>query len=90
MTNQPKQNESELCSLCGRPGIKNVQRDKLYKGVWFESLSVKYCPHCHEEVCDWETVQMMEEVAAHPDEYTQMIERPVARAAWTKSRKENL
>ena len=81
MLRKTKQNIGECCSLCGRPGVENVRRDKLYKGVWIENLPVKHCPHCHEDVLEWETVQLMEDIAANPEKYAQMVTRPVARVA---------
>jgi len=53
----------------------------LYKGVWIENLSVEHCPPCHEDVCDWETVQLMEAIANNPTQYAEMVKRPVARVA---------
>ena len=76
-----KQEPDERCSLCGRSGVENVRRDRLYKGVWIENLPVKHCPHCHEDVCEWETVQLMEAIAADPEKYVKMVKRPVARVA---------
>ena len=67
--------------MCGRPGVENVRRERLYKGVWIENLPVKHCPHCHEDVCDWDTVQLMEAIAANPEKYAKMVKQPVARVA---------
>ena len=81
MTKKIYPETDELCSLCGRPGVENVRRERLYKGVWIENLPVKHCPHCHEDICDWETVQLMEAIAANPEKYAKMVTRPVARVA---------
>jgi len=81
MTKKRKQNAAKLCSLCGRSGVENVRREMLYKGIWIENLPVEHCPHCHEDVCDWETVQLMEAIANDPEKYAEMVKRPVARVA---------
>lgn len=81
MTRKLKVVSDERCSLCDQPGVENVRRDKLYKGIWIENLPVKHCPHCHEDVLEWETVQLMEDIAANPEKYAKMVTRPVARVA---------
>lgn len=81
MTKKQKANAEELCSLCERPGVRNVRRDKLYRGVLIENLPAKHCPHCHEDVYEWETVQLMEAIANDPKQYATIVKRPVARVA---------
>lgn len=82
MIDQNFQNSSiELCSLCARPGVIDVRRDKLFKGVLIENLPAKHCPNCREDYYELETVRMMERIANDPVHYAQMIERPVARVA---------
>ena len=81
MTKKQNRRGARRCSLCGRPGVEQVRREMLYKGVWIENLPVEHCPHCHEDVCDWETVQLMEAIANNPAQYAEMVKRPVARVA---------
>jgi len=71
----------ETCSLCARPGVVDVRRDKLYKGVLIENLPAKHCPNCHEDYFELETVQLMEKIANDPERHAQMLKRPVARVA---------
>ena len=50
----------------------------LYKGVWIENLPMKHCSYCHEDVCDWETVQLAEAIANDPEQYAEVVKRPIA------------
>lgn len=81
MNKKRKQNAAEICSVCERPGVEDVRRDMLYKGVLIENLPFKHCPNCHEEYCDLETARLMERIAAEPETYAKMVKRLVARVA---------
>lgn len=63
------------------PGVEDVRRDKLYKGVLIENLPAKHCPNCHETYYDFETVGLTDKIAKDPERYARMLKRPVARVA---------
>jgi YgiT-type zinc finger domain-containing protein len=80
--NKNRANEAEeFCSLCDRPGVEDVRRDILFKGVQIENVPAKHCPHCHGTYYDLDTVELIEKIAKSPDRYAKMLKRPVARVA---------
>jgi YgiT-type zinc finger domain-containing protein len=81
MNKKRQDRQGEICSFCNKPGVEEVRRDKLYKGVLIENLPAKHCPHCHETYYDFETVGLMDKIAADPEQYARMLKRPVARVA---------
>jgi YgiT-type zinc finger domain-containing protein len=81
MRKKSRNKTDEICSFCSRPGVIDVRRDKLYKGVLIENLPAKQCPHCHEVYFDLDTAQLMEKIAREPDRYARLVKRPVARVA---------
>lgn len=81
MTKKRKPNAQAICSQCGEPTLKTVRRTRVYKGVVIQNLPATYCTNCGEELYEAATVDLMEQIAAQPECYAQMIEMPVARVA---------
>lgn len=70
-----------MCSQCGAAELRQVRRDRVYKGIVIENIPATYCSNCGEELYDLATVELIEKIVAAPEVYATMVKRPVARVA---------
>lgn len=69
------------CGRCQAVEKIAVRRTQFYKGVLIENLPATYCLNCGEELYSLQTAELMEQIAARPQQYAKMVEMPVARVA---------
>lgn len=79
--NNLQNQEKTQCGRCQAVEQIAVRRAQFYKGVLIENLPATYCLNCGEELYSLQTVELMEKIAAQPQQYAQMVEMPVARVA---------
>lgn len=79
MNKKRKRNASKVCDRCRKPGVRDVRRTKVYKGIVIENIPAASCMNCGEELYDLATVQLIEQIVAKPEVYTTMVKLPVAR-----------
>lgn len=77
----PQNEPKTQCGRCKAVEKIAVRRAQFYKGVLMENLPATYCLNCGEELYSLETVELMEKIAAQPQQYAKMVEMPVARVA---------
>ena len=77
----PDFREKTRCGRCQAVEKIAVRRAQFYKGVLIENLPATYCLNCGEELYSLQTVELMEKIAAQPQQYAKMVEMPVARVA---------
>ena len=75
------QAETNRCSQCGSTELRSVRRTRVHQGIVIENIPATFCSNCGEELYDLATVQLLEQIVAAPEVYTQIVERPVARVA---------
>lgn len=78
---EPQNQEKTQCGRCKAVEKIAVRRTQFYKGVLIENLPATYCLNCGEELYSLQTVELMEKIAAQPQQYAKMVEMPVARVA---------
>lgn len=81
MTNKRQPPAAKVCAQCGAPGLRDVRRNRVHKGVVIENIPATFCPNCGAELYDLATVQLIERIVAEPESYTTVVERRVARLA---------
>jgi YgiT-type zinc finger domain-containing protein len=73
------QKKSNVCGRCKKPGLQDVRRTEVRKGIVIENVPATYCRNCGEELYSIDTVKVIERILANPGVHTTMVELPVAR-----------
>lgn len=78
MNKKRRQTNLKICSQCRQPGVLDVLRTRVHKGVVIENIPATYCPSCGEELYDLATIKAVERIVANPDRYARIQRMAVA------------
>ncbi len=80
-----RKNPAEICSFCGeqaaRPYLKNQTFGQGARMIVIENVPTFVCDNCHESYITAEVSRAIDEILAHPDQYTSPREVSVATLA---------
>lgn len=76
-------NQSELCDICGKPGVITCYVSESYGSgpdlFVIEDIPMHSCPNCREDYFTAKTLHEIERVKANRGEYAENRQVPVAR-----------
>ena len=75
-------NSSDVCINCGNATVTEVRRDELFgsgaRAVIIENIPMRKCLHCGIVYLEPKVSRMIDEICAHPEQYSSVKEKLVA------------